>query len=154
MVESRGGSPGGRELGDRGPSSASLSLSLSLDDEASACLAGLERGLEGWASLLARRDDLRARLVQLDDLPILRIEKDRMIVAVAFGSRTWPALTPREKDIVRLLGHGHGNSGIGSKLSISEATVRRHLQSIFAKCDVHSRAHAVRRLLLEDLSSP
>lgn len=51
-------------------------------------------------------------------------------------------LTARECEVLRLVASGHTNREIAAALVISEHTVARHLQNIFAKLDVPSRAAA------------
>ncbi len=51
-------------------------------------------------------------------------------------------LTAREVQVLRLVAAGKSNRAIAAALSISEHTVARHLQNIFAKLDVSSRAAA------------
>ncbi len=53
------------------------------------------------------------------------------------------ALTPRERDILRLLGDGLANHDIATTLGLSDHTVKFHLRSIFAKLGAHSRTEAV-----------
>jgi DNA-binding NarL/FixJ family response regulator len=52
-------------------------------------------------------------------------------------------LTPREKEILDLLASGWSTSAIASKLYISQATVRNHVQHILAKLGVHGRLEAI-----------
>ncbi|HLF10787.1 MAG TPA: alpha/beta fold hydrolase [Gammaproteobacteria bacterium] len=52
-------------------------------------------------------------------------------------------LTVREREILCLVARGHSNLLIGSKLNISEKTVRNHLTSVFDKLQVGSRAQAI-----------
>jgi DNA-binding CsgD family transcriptional regulator len=52
-------------------------------------------------------------------------------------------LTPRELDVLSLLGEGHSNKQISQALHISQNTVKFHLSSIFSKLQVGSRAEAV-----------
>jgi hypothetical protein len=42
-----------------------------------------------------------------------------------------PRLTPRQKDLLRLVAAGHTNSQIARRLGISEGTVRTHLENIY-----------------------
>jgi len=50
------------------------------------------------------------------------------------------SLSPRQKQIANLVIQGFGNREISERLSISEHTVKRHLQAIYAKAEVNSRA--------------
>jgi DNA-binding NarL/FixJ family response regulator len=51
-------------------------------------------------------------------------------------------LTPREIEVVKLVASGITNREIARKLNISEKTVARHLNNIFNKLDLSSRAAA------------
>jgi ATP/maltotriose-dependent transcriptional regulator MalT len=51
-------------------------------------------------------------------------------------------LTERELEVLRLVAAGKSNRGIADQLTLSEHTVRRHLQNAFAKLEVSSRAAA------------
>ena len=53
------------------------------------------------------------------------------------------SLTPRETEVLRLLGDGLDNKAIALQLQISTHTVKFHLSSIFSKLDVSSRTEAV-----------
>ena len=55
-------------------------------------------------------------------------------------------LTPREHEVVVLVAEGMTNAEIARRLWISPGTVRRHLQNVFAKLEVHTRTAAVARL--------
>src|SRR3989449_1819727 len=54
-----------------------------------------------------------------------------------------PTLTPREGEILTLLGEGLGNKEIGVRLGISQPTVKTHLGAIYEKLDASNRAEAV-----------
>lgn len=54
-----------------------------------------------------------------------------------------PPLTPREGDVLYLIGEGLSNREIGEKLFISERTVRKHAEAIFRKLGVAGRSKAV-----------
>lgn len=51
-------------------------------------------------------------------------------------------LTQREQEILVLLAEGLSNQQIAGKLFISEKTVKKHLNSVFAKLDVANRSQA------------
>jgi DNA-binding NarL/FixJ family response regulator len=51
-------------------------------------------------------------------------------------------LTPREKEILKLLAQGKRNKEIAAELFISEKTVKNHLANIYAKLNVGDRVEA------------
>jgi DNA-binding NarL/FixJ family response regulator len=59
------------------------------------------------------------------------------------------SLSPREREIVRLVAKGYNNKTIAAALRISSWTVCTHLRRTFAKLGVTSRAAMVARLLEE-----
>lgn len=56
-----------------------------------------------------------------------------------------PALTQRQREILRLVQMGRSNTQIGRALQISEGTVRKHLEHIYTRLNVQSRTAAVGR---------
>jgi PAS domain S-box-containing protein len=54
-----------------------------------------------------------------------------------------PELSLRQRQILRLLTEGLNTARVAERLHVSGATVRNHVQSIFAKLGVHSRLEAV-----------
>ena len=72
----------------------------------------------------------------------LCVQDDFHLVHLA-ESTTAHDLTPREVDVLNLLGDGSSNRQIANTLHISENTVKFHLSSIFSKLQVSSRAEAV-----------
>jgi DNA-binding CsgD family transcriptional regulator len=57
------------------------------------------------------------------------------------------ALSPREREIARMVAKGYANKTIASVLDISSWTVSSHLRRIYSKLGVGSRAAMVARLL-------
>jgi len=51
-------------------------------------------------------------------------------------------LTPREVDVLRLMGNGETNKAIAGSLSISLDTTKKHVQNIISKLGARSRTHA------------
>jgi len=51
-------------------------------------------------------------------------------------------LTPRERDVLKLVAQGQSNKDIAQRLVLSEHTVHRHLANILRKLDLSSRAAA------------
>ena len=60
-------------------------------------------------------------------------------------------LTEREFNVSYCLAHGIKNNEIGEMLSISEHTVKAHLESIYDKLTVNNRIQAVIKALQEEL---
>lgn len=61
------------------------------------------------------------------------------------ASAAFPDLTPREREILELLAHGLDNDSIGTRLELSEKTVRNNVTRIFDKLGVPTRAQAIVR---------
>ncbi len=94
----------------------------------------------------------------------LQNAQQEIVVEVAVGSTryvltctdqlstTMPvALSPREKEIVRLAAKGLPNKVISDILEISRWTVATHMRRIFAKLGVNTRAEMVARALEDRL---
>ena len=56
-------------------------------------------------------------------------------------------LTQRELEVLQLIVAGQSNKQIGSNLSITEGTVKAHINSILGKLGVNDRTHAVTEAL-------
>jgi DNA-binding NarL/FixJ family response regulator len=57
--------------------------------------------------------------------------------------RDLTGLTPREREVLTLMGRGRSNAEIAEDLTLSEATVKTHVARIFAKLALRDRAQAV-----------
>jgi ATP/maltotriose-dependent transcriptional regulator MalT len=76
----------------------------------------------------------------------------RVAASIDGVSSALPAgLTPREVEVLRLVAAGRSNRQIAGELVISEHTVARHLQNMFTKLDVSSRAAATAFAFEHDL---
>jgi DNA-binding NarL/FixJ family response regulator len=64
-----------------------------------------------------------------------------------YGAKNLVKLTPQELKVLSLVAHGMGNDKIGTRLYISEKTVKNHLTHIFTKLRVSGRQQAVGRFL-------
>ncbi|HKI92355.1 MAG TPA: response regulator transcription factor [Gaiellaceae bacterium] len=64
-----------------------------------------------------------------------------------------PALTQREREVLRLLADGLANEEIGKRLFISPETVRTHVRKAMSKLDADTRTQAVAMALRQSLIS-
>lgn len=82
---------------------------------------GVARGEKGWVS--RRVAAIMSAWTQNDEV-------------------TSKSLTPRELDVLKWVVKGKTNQEIGMELGISQKTVEKHLESVFAKLKVTSRVEA------------
>ncbi len=52
-------------------------------------------------------------------------------------------LTPREKEVLQLMGEGLSSRSVAAKMGISYTTVRTHIRSLGSKLGVHSKLEAI-----------
>ena len=90
------------------------------------------------------------RLVSTGDALLSPSITRRLVQRFAGGDDARPpvpanlsVLTPRELEVLGLVGRGLSNGEIAESLTLSEATVKTHVARIFAKLDLRDRAQAV-----------
>jgi ATP/maltotriose-dependent transcriptional regulator MalT len=137
------------------------------EDDIDGALASLRRALAIWQELDAPYEAARVR-VHLggvfrrvgDDggarleLQVAQRTFERLGVSpdARGGQASLPAgLTAREAEVLRLLATGRSNRDIAAELVVSEHTVARHLNNIFAKLGVSSRTAATAFAFKHDL---
>jgi two-component system, NarL family, nitrate/nitrite response regulator NarL len=62
-------------------------------------------------------------------------------------------LSPREREVLVLLGRGWSNARIGDELYISPHTVRTHVQNILQKLEMHSKLEAATFAMQHEIAS-
>jgi DNA-binding NarL/FixJ family response regulator len=108
------------------------------------------------AGLLLGADDFIVKPVDPSEF-VARVQRfvDRRAAAPpgrgASGRVAAPALTAREHEVLELLAKGRRQKEIATALSISPKTVGTHIQNLFSKVGVHSRAELVARAYQLDL---
>lgn len=73
----------------------------------------------------------------------------RCVLVKTAAERDAPSLSPREREIARMVARGLPNKTIAAVLEISSWTVGTYLRRMFAKLHVTSRAAMVAKLLQE-----
>jgi DNA-binding NarL/FixJ family response regulator len=127
-----------------------LVLILSIHAEHSWVNAAFEAGASGYLTKTAAPEEIeRAVRDVLEGRFFVSSAIARGVVAAAMKDlprvprkappETGEALTPREIDIVRLVGLGLGNKDIARRLGVSVATVRTHLSKVYGKMGTVSR---------------
>jgi DNA-binding NarL/FixJ family response regulator len=126
-------------------------LVLSVHTEPAWVRAAFEAGACGYLSKTsaAQEIELAVRAILEGHFYVSPAVTQAVIITPAMDSvaevsqRTPPessaALTPRELDIVRLVGLGLGNKEIAHRLGVSVPTVRTHLNNVYEKLGTASR---------------
>jgi DNA-binding NarL/FixJ family response regulator len=110
-------------------------------------------GTAGLAYLLKDRvGDLRQLLAALREVTSGGSVIDPQVVDALVARRArlrespLARLTPRELDVLREMAQGRGNAGIARELFLSESSVEKHVNAIFAKLDLASEQLVHRRV--------
>ncbi|RKS78815.1 LuxR family two component transcriptional regulator [Actinomadura pelletieri DSM 43383] len=74
---------------------------------------------------------------------------DPQVIRQLIGRRRDPlaTLTPREHEVLALIAEGHSNTAIARRLVVTDATVGKHVRSIFSKLDLPQAEDTHRRVL-------
>jgi len=102
------------------------------------------RGLRAGAKSYLLKDVRRVELFQcIRDVHAGQTFVPPAIAAKLAGRLTGEELSPRELEVLCLLAEGKPNKLIGVAMSITEVTVKSHVQSLFKKLNVLSRTEAI-----------
>ncbi|HEY8984993.1 MAG TPA: response regulator transcription factor, partial [Streptomyces sp.] len=135
-----------RELRDRMPGLACLMLT-SFDDE-DALLDAIMAGASGYVLKQIKGSDLvsAVRTVASGQSMLDPATTARLMHSLRADTPAVPdelaGLSPRERDILALIGDGLTNREIGKKLYLSEKTVKNHISRLLAKLGVQRRVQA------------
>jgi ATP/maltotriose-dependent transcriptional regulator MalT len=138
------------------------------DGDAEAALVALREATTAWRELDAPYEAARAQVLVAtacralgdDDAAALELDAAREVFAQLEAApelermgtrRDAHGLTLRELEVLQLVAAGRSSREIAAALVISEHTVARHLQNIFAKLDVPSRTAATAFAFAHDL---
>jgi DNA-binding NarL/FixJ family response regulator len=138
-------------------------LTTYADDES--IFPALRAGAVGYLTKDASAEEIEAaiRAVHRGQTWLDPVVQARLVSALGDGDPDKPArpltgrpgnLTAREVEVLTLIGEGLSNREIGERLVLGQATVKTHVNRIFAKIGVRSRAQAVRYAMSNDLAAP
>jgi DNA-binding NarL/FixJ family response regulator len=142
------------------PGTQVVVLTTYADDES--VMSALTAGATGYITKDASRDDIRraveaaaAGQAVLDPA----VQAALLNAARSPSSPAWPAvlpdgLTEREAEVLSLISQGRSNQEIARELYVSEATVKTHVNRIFAKTHSRDRAAAIAYAHRHGLSTP
>jgi DNA-binding NarL/FixJ family response regulator len=131
------------------PDTQVVVLTTYADDES--IISALRAGAIGYLTKDAGRDHIGRALeaaalgqAVLDPAVQARLVEVASLPGSAAEGRSLPAgLTEREGEVLRLIAAGRSNAEIASELFVSEATVKTHVNRIFAKTGSRDRSQAV-----------
>jgi DNA-binding NarL/FixJ family response regulator len=127
-------------------SPASRVIILSMYEGPQLVQALLTAGIRGYLVKSTHSEELMAAIRAVcadDDRVVLGVSRDSLrYTRQGAGVST---LSAREREVLQLVGEALSNSQIASRLSLTEATVKRHLRNIFVKLGAVSRIDAVNK---------
>jgi two-component system, NarL family, response regulator LiaR len=133
-----------RLLRQRVPSARVLVLTSFLDDDK--LLPALRSGAAGYLLKNAQPQELvrAVRAAHAGKALLDPVVAARLVDTLAATGDEDPLdrLTPREREVLVLLGHGYANKRIAGELSVSEKTVKTHVGHVLAKLGVSDRTQA------------
>ncbi len=120
---------------------------FTVSDQEEDVVAALRAGADGYLLKDMEPEDMISRLRQAatgklvisDRLTTLLAEALRANKPQPSSQPDFNSLTPREKDILRLIAEGLSNKMIGRKLDISDGTVKVHVKHLLKKLNLRSR---------------
>ncbi|SDJ85967.1 two component transcriptional regulator, LuxR family [Lentzea albidocapillata subsp. violacea] len=119
-------------------------LVLTTHDTDADVLSTIEAGATGYLLKDAPREELfrAVRAAARDETVLSPSVAARLVQRVRTPVSAAP-LSNREREVLTLVAQGKTNREVGAALHISEATVKTHLQHVYAKLEVPDRASAV-----------
>jgi NarL family two-component system response regulator LiaR len=133
-----------RTLRARVPDAKVIVLTSFLDDDK--LLPALRAGASGYLLKNAQPQEVAraVRAAHAGEAPLDPVVAARLVEALAAQGEEDPLdrLTPREREVLVLIGRGFPNKRIALELRISEKTVKTHVGHVFAKLGVTDRTQA------------
>lgn len=107
-------------------------------------LSALRAGARGFLTKDADAESIgRALQAAAAGQSIVDADVQRLLIEGTPKPVVDTGLTPRETEVLRLIAEGLSNTEIARQLVVSEATVKTHINHLFAKAHLRDRAQAV-----------
>ena len=108
-------------------------------------LGALRAGARGYLTKDAGAEQIRAAVeaVARGEAALDPAVQHHVVEALKAPEELPDGLTPREAEVLALIAEGLTNAEIAERLVVSAATVKTHVNHIFAKAGVRDRAQAV-----------
>ena len=130
-----------RELLRRRPATRVVMLTSYAEDET--VIAAVDAGASGYLLKDGESEDiLKGVIVAARGEAPLAPRAARALLGARHRPPSDDHLTPREEEVLALVGNGLANKQIAARLGISEKTVKAHLTSVFQRIGVFSRTEA------------
>ncbi|MGI9614373.1 MAG: response regulator [Acidimicrobiales bacterium] len=124
-------------------------LALSVSDDPDDVISVIRAGARGYVTKAIKGDDLVASIFRVSEGDAVFSPRLAGFVIDAFSSSLAPAaaaadddvdqLSPREKEVMRLLARGYAYKEIARRLTISVKTVETHASAVLRKLQLSSR---------------
>jgi DNA-binding NarL/FixJ family response regulator len=152
-----------RRLRERDATARVIALTTFADD--ASVLGALRAGARGYLTKDSSADDIQAAILSVaaGEAILDPAVQHHVVDALAGDARAADApsagelpdgLTPREAEILALIADGLTNNEIADHLVVSPATVKSHINHLFAKAGLRDRVQAVTYAYRTGLASP
>lgn len=139
-----GGVAAMRRLREEAPDARVIVLTSFLDDDK--LLPALRAGAAGYLLKNAEPQELAraVRVAHAGEALLDPVVAARLVETLAAedGKEPLDRLTPREREVLVLIGRGFSNKRIANELELSEKTVKTHVGHVLAKLGVTDRTQA------------
>ena len=132
-----------RRLRERGSPTQVIVLTTYADDRS--LIEALRAGARGFLTKDSGAEEIERAIAAVvrGEAVIDPAVQHHLVEAVAAKPELPHGLTPREAEVLALIAQGLSNGEIATRLFVSEATVKSHVNHLFAKTGVRDRAQAV-----------
>jgi DNA-binding NarL/FixJ family response regulator len=151
-----------RRLRESNPATRVIALTTYADDES--VLGALRAGARGYLTKDSSAEDIRDAIlaVAAGDAALDPSVQQTVVAALSAGTTNASSsgddlpdgLTPREAEVLALIADGLTNTQIAEHLVVSPATVKSHINHLFAKAGIRDRAQAVRYAYSHGIAKP